>query len=79
MSGLVPGSFTVTAAGSLPPSGPKMSDVAITPDGAGGFIVQLRKDRLGDLYTLQATASSVAGNKATTTATCSVPMPAPPN
>jgi hypothetical protein len=76
LSGLAPGSFGVTAT-SNEPSDPATSDIAITPDGSGGFTVQLRADRLGTgngrVYTLTATAKDLAGNTATGTGTCLVP------
>jgi hypothetical protein len=75
-SGLVLGSFSVTGS-SNQPSDPKAPDVLILPNGAGGFSVQLRADRLGKaedrLYTLQATANDLAGNMVNIHATCVVP------
>jgi len=75
-SGLAPGSFTVIGK-SNEPSDPKNPDIVITSNGSGGFVVQLRADRLGTgtgrVYTVTATASDVAGNVATSTATCTVP------
>jgi hypothetical protein len=45
--------------------------------GRGGFVVQLQADRLGTgngrVYTLNATATDMAGNTVTTTSTCTVP------
>jgi len=74
LSGLAPGTFMVTGTSNEPPSAP---EVSITPNGSGGFIVQLQSDRLGNgtgrVYTLTATANDLAGNTATTTATCTVP------
>ncbi|HKV64044.1 MAG TPA: hypothetical protein VJO16_19210 [Candidatus Acidoferrum sp.] len=76
LSGLAPGSFQVTGS-SNEPSDPNNPDVVITPNGSGGYSVQLRAARLGSgtgrTYTLQATATDLAGNTATATATCSVP------
>jgi len=54
-----------------------LPDIVITPNATGGFVVQLRADRLGSgngrVYTLNATASDLAGNTATIAATCTVP------
>lgn len=76
LSGLAPGSFHVSGI-SNEPSDPANPDVVITPNGSGGFIIQLRADRLGNgtgrVYTLNATASDIAGNTATSVATCVVP------
>jgi hypothetical protein len=75
-SGLAPGSFGVTGT-SNEPSDPKNPDVVITPNGSGGFNVQLRADRLasgsGRIYTLTATAKDLNGNIASKQATCAVP------
>jgi len=77
LSGLAPGSFTMSGTSSEPATDPKSPDIVITPTGAGGFIVQLRADRLGNgsgrTYTLSATANDLAGNTATLTASCTVP------
>jgi hypothetical protein len=74
LSGLAPGSFQVTGTSNEPPSAP---EILITPNGTGGYIVQLQADRLGKgtgrVYTLTATAGDLAGNTATVTATCTVP------
>jgi hypothetical protein len=74
LSGLAPGSFQVTGTSNEPPSAPEIS---ITPNGTGGYIVQLQADRLGNgngrIYTLTVTAADLAGNTATATATCTVP------
>jgi hypothetical protein len=74
LSGLAPGSFQITGTSNEPPSAPEIS---ITPNGTGGYIVQLLADRLGTgsgrVYTLTATATDLAGNPATATATCTVP------
>src|SRR5437667_1704623 len=76
LSGLAPGSFQVTGS-SNEPSDPTKPDVVITSNGSGGYVVQLRARRLGSgtgrIYTLQATATDLAGNTVTSTATCSVP------
>ena len=62
---------------STEPAVPGESDIAVTPDGSGGQVVALRAERLGTgpgrFYTLTATATDVAGNVATVTATCGVP------
>jgi hypothetical protein len=77
LSGLAPGSFTVTGTSNEPSSDTKNPEIVVTPNGSGGFVVQLQADRLGTgtgrIYTLTATANDLAGNAATTTATCTVP------
>ena len=77
LSGLAAGSFKVTGSSNEPSSDPGNPEIVITPDGSGGFLVQLRADRLGTgggrVYTLTATANDSAGNTATMTATCTVP------
>jgi len=76
LSGLAPSSFKVTGT-SNEPADPKDPQIVITPNGSGGFSVQLQADRLGTgtgrVYTLTATAADLAGNLATATATCTVP------
>ncbi|MFZ3323464.1 MAG: kelch repeat-containing protein [Usitatibacter sp.] len=76
LSGIAPGSLTVTGTSSER-SDPGKPDVVITPNGSGGFVVQLRADRLGTgtgrVYTLNATATDLAGNSTAATATCIVP------
>jgi hypothetical protein len=77
LSGLVPGSLKVSGASNEPSSNPNDPEIVITPNGSGGFIVQLQADRLGSgngrIYTLNATAMDSAGSTATATATCTVP------
>jgi hypothetical protein len=74
LSGVAAGGLQVAAAGSGPSS---PDDVLVTPDGAGGFVVSLRAERLGNepkrVYTITATATDRAGNARTETATCVVP------
>ncbi|HYL77589.1 MAG TPA: hypothetical protein VEU96_25470 [Bryobacteraceae bacterium] len=76
LSGLAPNSFAVTGT-SNEPADPSNPDIVITPSGSGGYVIQLRADRLGSgtgrIYTLSATAMDLAGNTATSTATCVVP------
>jgi hypothetical protein len=76
LSGVAPGSLQVTATSSEP-SDPSDPDVLVTPDGSGGFVIELRAERLGSgpgrLYTMTATAKDLAGNVRTVTATCTVP------
>ena len=67
LSGLAPGSFTVTGTSNDPANG----QILIT-GGPSQFKVQLGADK-GLTYTLTATASDLAGNTATLTATCTVP------
>jgi hypothetical protein len=77
LSGLVPGSLKVTGASNEPSSDPNHPEIVITPNGSGGFTVQLQADRLGSgngrTYTLNSTAMDQAGSTATSTATCTVP------
>jgi hypothetical protein len=76
LSGVAPGSFEVTGS-SNEPSEPNNPDVVITPNGSGGYVIQLRARRLGSgtgrIYTLNATATDLAGNTVTATAECVVP------
>jgi len=76
LSGLAPGSLRVTASSSEP-SDPKDPDIVITSLGSGRFSVQLQADRAGNgsgrVYTIQASASDLAGNSSTVTSTCTVP------
>jgi hypothetical protein len=78
-SDLAPNSFTVIGTSNEPtaPNDPKNPDIVITQNGAGGFIVQLRADRLGSgngrIYTLTARASDLVGNTETLTTQCVVP------
>lgn len=76
LSGFAPGSLKVTGT-SNEAFDPNNPDIVITPDGSGGFAVQLRADRLGTgtgrLYTLSATAMDNAGNSTTATTACTVP------
>jgi YVTN family beta-propeller protein len=77
LSGLAPGTFKVTGK-SNEPIDPTDPAIVVTPNGSGGFIVQLQVDRLGTgtgrIYTLTATADDLAGNTGTVTATCTVPL-----
>ena len=75
-SGLAPGSLKVIGVSNeLSDTGEP--DIVITADGSGGFLVQLRADRLGTgngrVYTINATAMDNAGNSATATSVCTVP------
>lgn len=76
LSGLAAGSFTVTGK-SNEPIDPNDPAIVITANGSGGFVVGLQADRLGNgagrIYTLSATATDLAGNVATSIATCTVP------
>lgn len=75
-SGIAPNTFTV-AGTSNEPASPGELDIVITANGAGGFVVQLRAERLGTgtgrTYTLTATAKDLAGNTVTLTSSCRVP------
>ena len=44
---IVAGSLKVTGASNEPSSDPNDPEIVITPNGSGGFTVQLRADRLG--------------------------------
>lgn len=76
ISGIGPGSFVVTGKSSEAIA-PGDNAIVITPDGSGGFIVQLEADRSGGgtgrTYTLNASAMDLAGNVGLATATCRVP------
>ncbi len=76
LSGIVPGSFLVTAASSEPANG--TADGQTLPDFAiAGGQIRLRAERAGTGpgrdYRLGATAMDLAGNVATGAAVCSVP------
>ena len=68
-------SLDVTATSSEA-QGQGAADVEVVPDGAGGYAVFLRAQRLGSgsgrLYTVTATARDLADNVSTATATCVV-------
>jgi 6-phosphogluconolactonase len=74
LSGLA--SFNVTGT-SNQPMNPNDPDIIITGSGLGPRVIQLRDERLGKgadrVYTLNATATDMAGNTATSVATCIVP------
>ena len=76
LSGVASGSFTITGS-SNEPTDPNDPAVVMTPNGPNSFIIQVLADRLGDgsgrIYTLTATAKDLAGNVASSTATCVVP------
>lgn len=75
-SGILDDSLSVTAT-SNQSSDPNNPDIIITPNGSGGFIVQLRAVRSGNssdrIYLLHATAHDVAGHFEQADATCVVP------
>jgi hypothetical protein len=77
VGGILPGSFTVTGTSNEPSNDPKDPEIVITPNGSGGFVVQLAAERLGNgtgrIYTLTATATNSAGLTTTSTNTCTVP------
>jgi hypothetical protein len=74
VSGIAPGSFEVKATSNEPLD---PSDVAVTEDGNGGLIVELRAERSGGsesrVYSLTVKAKDLAGNEVTGTASCVVP------
>ena len=67
----------MTGASNEPSTNLEDPEIVITPNGSGGFTVQLQADRSGSgrgrVYTLNATALDNAGNSVTATATCVVP------
>uniref|UniRef100_Q021B5 DUF7948 domain-containing protein n=1 Tax=Solibacter usitatus (strain Ellin6076) TaxID=234267 RepID=Q021B5_SOLUE len=77
LAGLAPGSFQVSVTSNEPSSDPGDPEIVITPNGSGGFTVQLQADRLGSgngrIYTVKASVMDKAGNPAAATATCTVP------
>jgi hypothetical protein len=77
LSGVAPGSLQVTATSNEPADDPNDPDVRVSSDGAGGYSVELRAERLGSgsgrVYTITATARDLADNVQTATATCVVP------
>jgi hypothetical protein len=77
LSGLVADSLAVAGASNEPSSNPNDPEIVITPNGSGGFMIQLQADRLGSgegrIYSLTATAMDNAGNSAIATSTCTVP------
>ena len=76
MSGVAPGSLAITGQSNQPTAFDRPA-IVVRPDDAGGFVVELQADRLGNgesrVYTLTATAADLAGNVATFRATCTVP------
>jgi hypothetical protein len=77
LAGLAPDLFQVSGTSSEGPLDPQSPDIVISPNSAGGFVVQLRAERSGNgegrVYTLTATATDLAGNSTTSTARCTVP------
>jgi hypothetical protein len=74
-SGILSGSLAVTVVSSEL-QGPGLPDFAVTPNGSGGLVVQLRAERHGGsarVYTVTATVSDMASNTTTVTSTCTVP------
>jgi FG-GAP-like repeat len=67
LSGLAPSSFRVTGTSNDP-----TNERIVISGGPNQFIVQLGADK-GQIYTLTAMASDLAGNTATAKATCTVP------
>jgi len=77
LSGLTNGALQVKVTSNQASGDPKSPDVVITPNGTGGFVVQLRAERSGNdgdrVYLVTATAGDLAGNTSTVTAGCTVP------
>jgi hypothetical protein len=76
LAGIAPGTLTVTGTSNEPVNASD-PDIVIAPDGSGGFVVQLRAERLGPgserVYALSAQATDQVGNTVTVTSTCTVP------
>src|SRR5262249_7950297 len=75
VSGIARGSFQVSATSNEPMD---PGDVAVTEDGTGGVVIDLRAERSGGsksgrVYNLTVTAQDLAGNEVAATATCTVP------
>lgn len=77
LSGVAPGSLMVRSS-SNEASDPREADTLVTPDGSGGFTVQLRVERNGNgngrIYRVTASVADLAGNTATAAGTCVVPL-----
>lgn len=77
LSGVAAGSLQVTGTSNEASDDPHSPDIVVSPNGTGGFVVQLRAERAGNgggrVYNLTATASDLAGNTTTATASCIVP------
>jgi hypothetical protein len=77
LSGLTAGSLQVRGTSNEKSNDPHSPDIVITPNGAGGFVIQLRAERSGNgsgrVYSLTATVGDLAGNTAEATASCIVP------
>ena len=77
LSGLAAGSLQVKGTSNEGSGDPQSPDIVITPNGTGGFVIQLRSERSGNsndrVYNLTATVSDLAGNAAVATANCTVP------
>lgn len=78
LSGLVPGSFQVTATSS-DPTDPNLPDVRITQDGPSSFTVAVRAAKRNPgparVYTITASVQDLAGNARSASATCVVAEP----
>ena len=77
LSGLTPGSLQVKGTSNEGGGDSQSPDIVITPNGIGGFVVQLRAERSGNgndrIYNLTATVTDLAGNTASVTTNCAVP------
>jgi len=77
LSGLIAGSLQVKGTSNEGSGNPQSPDIVVTPNGTGGFVVQLRAERSGSgndrVYNLTATVSDLAGNIAAAAASCTVP------
>jgi hypothetical protein len=74
VSGIAPGSLQVNVTSNEPMD---PSDVAVSEDGSGGLIVELRAERSGGdtpgrVYQLTVRAQDLAGNGVTATAACTI-------
>jgi hypothetical protein len=77
LSGVAAGSLQVKGTSNEGSDDPHSPDIVITPNGVGGFVIQLRAERSGKgndrVYNLTATVGDLAGNTAVATANCTVP------
>ena len=77
LSGLAAGSLQVKGTSNEESGDSQSPDIVITPNGAGGFVVQLRAERSGNgngrVYSLAATVADQAGNTGAAKANCTVP------
>ena len=77
LSGLTAGFLQVKGTSNEGSGDSQLPDIVVTPNGTGGFVIQLRAERSGNgndrVYNLTATVVDLAGNTAAATANCIVP------